>query len=149
MPATILAKEKQHLYYYRLLGREKINNKNVWHISASRRSPESIPWGEVWIGEEDGTVYKIQVDQTSIVGFDKMAQKAIEKGFMPAITTIHEYNLEKNGICFPSKTTFIEKYNSSRSSTVARPSFERSRTYFEYRDHMFFSVSTSVEEKNG
>ena len=148
MPATMLAKEKQRFYQYRLLGREKINNKNVWHISASRRTPEPIPWGEVWIGEENGTVYKIQVDQTSIVGFDKMAQKAIEKGFMPAITTIHEYSLEKQGLRFPSKTTFIEKYNSSQSGSTVRPTFERSRTVFEYRDHMFFSVATQVEEKN-
>ena len=148
MPATMLAKEKQHLYQYRLLGKEKINNKNVWHIAAVSRVPGSIPWGELWIGEEDGTVFKIQADQTSIVGFEKMAQKAIEHGFMPAITTIHEYSLEKNGICFPSKTTFIEKYNSNRSGAAARPSFERSRTYYEYRDHMFFSVETLVNEKN-
>ena len=147
MPATMLAKEKQRFYHYRLLGREKINNKNVWRISASRRTPEPIPWGDVWIGEENGTVYKIQVDQTSIVGFEKMAQKAVEKGFMPAITTIHEYNLEKIGIHFPSRTTFIEKYDSNRSGAAARSSFERSRTVFEYRDHMFFSVATQVEEK--
>jgi hypothetical protein len=160
MPATMLAKEKQRLYQYRLLGKEKINKKNIWHIAAICRVPGSIPWGEVWIGEEDGAVWKIQADQTSIVGFEKMAQKAIEKGFMPAITTIHEYNLEKNKIRFPSKTTFIERYNPGGASinktvfntgteTRARDytPFERSRTYFEYKNHMFFSISTNVEEK--
>lgn len=160
MPVTILAGEKQRLYHYRLLGKEKINKKNVWHIAAACRVPGSIPSGEIWVGEEDGAVWKIQIDQTSIVGFEKLAQKAIEKGFMPAITTIHEYNLEKNGINFPTKTTFIERYNPYGASAnktifstgtgttgVTRSSFERSRTYFEYRDHMFFSISTQVEEK--
>jgi hypothetical protein len=161
MPATMLAREKQRLYQYRLLGREKINNKNVCHIAAVSRVPGSIPWGEVWIAEEDGAVWKIQADQTSIVGFEKMAQKAIEKGFMPAITTIHEYNLEKNKIRFPSKTIFIERYNpggASINKTVFaagnetnasdNAAFERSRTYFEYKNHMFFSISTQVEEKS-
>ncbi|MEI6614625.1 MAG: hypothetical protein WCL37_06990, partial [Chrysiogenales bacterium] len=161
MPVTILAREKQHLYQYRLLGKEKIDNKNTWHIAAVRRSPGSIPSGEIWISEADGSVLKIQPDQTSIIGFDKLAQNAIEKGFMPAITTIHEYNLGKNGIYFPSKTTFIERYNPGGESlnksvfitaTAAtkrlNSSFEHSRTYFEYHDHMFFSISTQVEEKS-
>ena len=47
MPATMLAKEKQRLYQYRLLGKEKINNKNVCHVAAVSRVPGSIPWGEV------------------------------------------------------------------------------------------------------
>jgi hypothetical protein len=161
MPATMLAKEKQRLYQYRLLGREIINKKNVCHIAAVCRVPGSIPSGEIWIGEEDGAVLKIQIDQTSIIGFEKLAQKAIEKGFMPAITTIHEYNLEKNEIRFPSKTTFLERYNPGGASanksvftagtgTAVRDhsSFERSRTYFEYKGHMFFSITTQVEEKN-
>jgi hypothetical protein len=160
MPATMLAKEKQRLYQYRLLNKEKINKKNVWHIAAIRRIPGSIPWGEIWVCEEDGAVLKIQADQTSIVGYEKMAQKAIEKGFMPAITTIHEYGLERNGTCFPTKTTFIERYapggatinksvytTGSKTKALDHSSFERSRTCFEYHDHLFFSVATQVEEK--
>ncbi|MCX6557541.1 MAG: hypothetical protein NTW95_08965 [Candidatus Aminicenantes bacterium] len=160
MPVTMLAREKQRLYQYRLLGKEKVNDKNAWHIAAVCRKPGAIPWGDIWIGEEDGTVLKIRVDQTSIVGFEKLAQRAVERGLLPAITTVHEYDLEKHGIRFPSKTTFIEQYNSN-SAVVVRPlptagtentvrepsSFERSRTSFEYRDHQFFSVSTKAVEK--
>jgi hypothetical protein len=160
MPVTILSGEKQRLYHYRLLGRERIDQKNVWHIAAACRVPGSIPSGEIWVGEEDGAVWKIQIDQTSIIGFEKMAQKAVEQGYMPAITTIHEYNLEKNGIHFPTQTTFIERYKpygEAANKTVFIPGtgrtgvthapFERSQTYFEYKDHLFFSVSTRVEEK--
>jgi hypothetical protein len=160
MPVTMLAKEKQRLYQYRLLGKEKVNDKNAWHIAAVCRKPGPIPWGDIWIGEEDGTVLKIRVDQTSIVGFEKLAQRAVERGLLPAITTIHEYDLEKHGIRFPSKTTFIEQYKSNPAvivrplptagteNTAAEPSsFERSRTSFEYRDHQFFSVSTQAVEK--
>ena len=161
MPVTILSGEKQRLYHYRLLGKEKINQKNVWHIAAVCRVPGSIPSGEIWVGEEDGTVWKIQIDQTSIVGFEKLAQKAVEQGYMPAITTIHEYNLEKNSIHFPTKTTFIERYkpygeaanktvfiSGTGRTGITHAPFERSQTYFEYKDHLFFSVSTKVEEKN-
>jgi hypothetical protein len=161
MPVTILAGEKQHLYHYRLLGKERIDQKIVWRIAAACRVPGSIPSGEIWVGEEDGTVWKIQIDQTSIVGFDKMAQKAIEQGYMPEITTIHEYNLEKNGIHFPTKTTFIERYkpygeaanktvyvSGTGKTGITHTPFERSQTYYQYRDHLFFSVSTRVEEKS-
>jgi hypothetical protein len=148
MPVTLVAREKQHLYQYRLLGQEKVNNKNVLHVSALRRVPGSIPWGDVWIREEDGVVIKIQVDQTSIVRFQKLAQRAIDQGFLPEITTVHEYSLERNGICFPSRTTFSERYISyGESPGGGNSSGERSRTYFEYSGYQFFSVSTSVAEK--
>jgi hypothetical protein len=143
MPVTLLAREKRRLYQYRLLGRERIRDQNCWRVGIVRRRPGSIPWGEAWISEDDGAVLKIQLDQTSIVGFDKMAQKAVEKGFMPDIATIHEYELSRDGVRFPSRTTFIEKYKSARV-----PAFERSRTRFEYRDHMFFAVATKVVEKS-
>ena len=79
---------------------------------------------------------------------------------MPAITTIHEYNLEKNSIHFPTKTTFIERYKpygetanktvfitGTGKTEITHAPFERSQTHFEYKDHLFFSVSTSVKEK--
>jgi hypothetical protein len=156
MPVTILAGEKQHLYQYRILDKKK----KVWHIAAVRRDPAlKIPWGEIWIREVDGVVLKIQVEQTSIVGFEKMAQQAKERGIRPEITTIHEYGVEENQIHFPSKTTFIEGYNSDYAPTkkfgnesivfmgTGHRSFERSRTYFEYDKYRFFFVETSVEEK--
>ncbi|MCX6556295.1 MAG: hypothetical protein NTW95_02525 [Candidatus Aminicenantes bacterium] len=154
MPVTVLAGEKQHLYQYRLLSKKK----KIWHIAAVRRDPSlPIPWGEIWISEEDGAVLKIQIEQTSIVGFEKLAEKLKKRGLVPAITTIHEYDIEKNQIRFPSKTIFIERYNSDFvptkewSSTVfvgyGHSSFEHSRTYFEYEDYRFFYVTASVKVK--
>jgi hypothetical protein len=158
MPVTLLAREKQRFYNYRLLGREEINKKSVWHIAADRRSPRSIPWGEIWIAEEDGMVLKIQADQASIIGFDKLAQKAVDQGLLPEIVTIHEYELEKSGMCFPSQTTFIERYKPygaplnkkvdvTGAEILGGDLPDRSRTYFRYSDYLFFSVSTRSEEK--
>lgn len=154
MPVTVLAGEKQHLYQYRLLGKKK----KVWHIAVIRRDNSlPIPWGEIWVSEADGAVLKIQVEQTSIVGFEKLAERLKKRGLAPAITTIHEYNIEKNQIRFPSKTIFIERYNSDFVPTKAwgstvftgkgHSSFEHSRTYFEYKDYRFFYVTASVKEK--
>jgi hypothetical protein len=160
MPVTFLAREKQDLYHYRLLGRERVFRRPAWRVAVVRRDPSRpIPWGEVWVSEEDGAVLRIQVDQTSIVGFDKLAEKLEKHGYEPTVTTIHEFGLEKNRIRFPSKTVFIERYKSERDekkdwsgrskgkTEAIRYSFERSRTYFEYSDHHFFSVMTSVEER--
>ena len=156
MPVTVLAGEKQQLYQYRLLGKKK----KIWHIAAVRRDASlPIPWGEIWISEEDGAVLKIQIEQTSIVGFEKLAEKLKKQGLVPAVTTIHEYDIEKNQIRFPSKTIFIERYNSDfapiktwgQQQTVlmgrGHSTFENSRTYFEYKDYRFFYVTASVKEK--
>lgn len=156
MPVTVLAGEKQHLYQYRLLGKKK----KIWHIAVVRRDPSlPIPWGEIWVSEEDGAVLKIQIEQTSIVGFEKLAARLNKQGLVPAVTTIHEYDIEKNQIRFPSKTVFIERYNSDfapiktwgQQQTVlmgrGHSSFEHSRTYFEYNDYRFFYVTASVKEK--
>jgi hypothetical protein len=145
MPVTLLAGEKQHLYQYQLLGKEKINKIKVWRIAAVRRDPSlSIPWGEVWVDEEDGAVLKIQLEQTSIIGFERLAEKLAEQRFLPVITTIHEYNIEKNQIRFPGKTTFIERHKMIWGDPQI---FLHSRTYFEYRDYRFSFVTASVEEK--
>ncbi len=162
MPVTIFASEKQHHYHYRLLDKKKVQKKQVWHIAVVRRNPAmDIPWGEAWISEEDGAILKIQIEQTSIAGFEALAQKAREKGLEPQITTIHEYGVEKARIRFPSRTTFIERYksnlvpvnkwgNQNQTITALEPGFTffiRSQTYFEYKDYRFFSVVTNVEEK--
>ena len=60
--------------------------------------------------------------------------------FMPEITTIHEYDLDRNGVRFPSKTTFIEKYKPAGS-----PAFERSRTDFAGREVLLESSTDSPE----
>ncbi len=159
MPVTLMAGEKQHLYRYRLIGKKK----KVWHVAATRNDPaQPIPWGEIWISEEDGAVLKIQLEQDSIVGFEELAEKAAEKGLVPAMTIVHEYDLKKDHIHFPSRTVFIERYNAEaipvknlygrvgEMAVIKREhfSFERSRTYFEYRNYKFFSVSIRVAVKD-
>ena len=163
MPVRMLAGEKQHLYLYRLLGKKK----KIWHIAALGSDPAlAIPSGEIWVNEENGAVLKIQIEQSTIVGFAKISAEAEKLGLRPEIVTIHEYDVEENGIRFPSRTTFIERYNADSAPTrkwselaptgkwgddahMGRgfKSVERSRTYFEYDKYRFFSVSLQVAEK--
>ena len=165
MPVRMLAADKQYLYRYRSLGRKK----KTWHIAAERGDPAlPVPAGEIWVNEESGAVLKIQIEQSTIVGFDKISAAAKKMGLRPEIITIHEYDVEENGIRFPSRTIFIERYNSDSEPTrkwsdlvptgkwgdtvqMGRgfKSVERSRTYFEYDEYRFFSVSLSVSEKTG
>jgi hypothetical protein len=163
MPVTLLAAEKQPLYRYRLLDKKKSGRETIWHVAATpldRSRP--VPWGEVWVSEEDGAVWKVQIEEVSIVGFDKLVAGAKRKdGFVPAITTLHEYGVIRGAVRFPSRTIFIERYRSDdevpktwggmavKRMAPGRFSFERSRTYFEYKGHRFFQVETRVEETVG
>jgi hypothetical protein len=160
MPVTLLAAEKQPLYRYRLLDRKRRGRATIWHVAATPRDrSRSVPWGEIWVNEEDGAVWKVQIEEDSIVGFEKLVAGAKRKdGFVPAITTLHEYGVSRGQVRFPSQTVFIERYRTDdeapktwggmavKKMAPGHFSFERSRTYFEYKDHRFFQIETRVEE---
>lgn len=143
-PVGLLSDKFQALYNYKLLKEDKISGRKAYVIESSpkRKIKENPNFGKLWVDKEDFSVLKIEMAQESLVGFEELERKYKWRGVKPILTTIHRYEVEKNGIRFPSRTVFEEAYGGSRIVKT-----RHSRTIIEYYDYRFFTVDVEVKYK--
>lgn len=144
-PVGLLSREWHELYNYKILGKKSIKGREAFVIEAKpKKKIEDKPnYGKIWVDTEDFSILKIEIKQESLAGYEKLKEelKDIKKmGIKPVITIIHEYGIEKNGIRFPSKTTFKEDYV---GVNIRRA--KKSRLTVTYDDYKFFTVETEVK----
>jgi hypothetical protein len=83
---------------------------------------------------------KIEWDVRSAGNYEKIVEFAKRINSEPRITMISEYEIEKNGIRFPSKYLVREAYYSRRGRT-----FVRSEINVTYEEYKFFTVDTKIK----
>jgi hypothetical protein len=140
-PVGFLGREWREVYNYKLIKQEKVEGREAYVIEAKPKVPvEGKPnYGKLWVDKMDFSVLKIEVEDQSLAGFEKVLEQAKSRGVKPAFNTIHEYGIVKNGLRFPSRTVFIEKYEGD--SAVG---FTQSKTEISYENYKFFTVETQV-----
>jgi hypothetical protein len=90
------------------------------------------------------------VAQESLVGYKDPKGKGINH----IIIVTHYYDVEKNGLMFPSKTGFEENYTpdkiqvglwSNYTNAVQKKTLQRTKLEIEYFDYKFFTVDVDVK----
>ena len=142
-PVGLLGREWHAFYNYVLLKRERVLGRDAYVIKATPKIViEGKPiYGKIWVDAEDFSVLKIEVEDQSLVGFEKIAEDAKKEGLKPVFTTVHEFAVVKNGLRFPSRTVFEEKYTALKNSFTGR---SQSKTEINYGNYRFFTVETEV-----
>ena len=142
-PVGWLGKEQQVKYAYKILKEQTIKKRKAYVIEvAPKINIEGNPnFGKVWIDKEDFSVLKIEIEQESLAGFEKIEQVSLGGKTTPFITTTHDYFIEKNGLRFPSKTLCEEIYvtQKRRGRTMI------SKTKITYDNYKFFTVDTKIK----
>lgn len=92
-----------------------------------------------YVHEEDAGIIKIEWNQTSVGNFQIIRETADKLKAEPALVSITEYDVVKNGIRFPSRDTTEESYLLKKNKK-----FVRSMTTIVYKDYKFFTVETDV-----
>jgi outer membrane lipoprotein-sorting protein len=140
-PVGFLAGEWHEVYDYRLIKQDRVEGRDAYVIEAKPKVPiEGKPnYGKLWVDKKDFSVLKIEVEDQSLAGFEKIVDLAKRRGVKPAFTTVHEYGILKNGLRFPSRTHFNEKYAGDTA-----PGFTQSKTEISYANYRFFTVETRV-----
>lgn len=144
-PVGLLSREWQANYDYKIARDETIKGRETFVIEAKPKIKiEKKPnYGKIWIDKKDFSILRIRIEQESLAGYDDFEKEAKKIKVKPIITIIHDYEVEKNGLMFPSKTTFREEYT-GRGMGRSRRS-ELSIIYDKYR---FFIVETEVKYKS-
>ena len=141
-PVGLLSKEWQDMYSYKILKEKTIDGRKAIVIEAKpKRNMEGKPnYGKIWVDKEDFSIIRIEVEQESLAGYEEL-KKAIEKRkIRPIITVTHDYAIKKNGIRFPSKTTFKEDYFGLYAGRL-----KKSRMHITYDNYRFFTVEVKVK----
>ncbi len=140
-PIQFLSRNWQKNYEYKIIKQERINGRQIIVIRAlpkDKKNFKKINYGKVWIDKEDFSILKIEIEQESLIGFEKIPQKYLK----PVFTVIHFYEAEKNGIRFPSKTVFKENYIMMK---YGKKLIKKSETIISYDNYRFFTVKVEVE----
>ena len=142
-PVGLLGKEQQGKYDYKIIKEQTIRKRKTYVIGVTpKMNIEGNPnFGKVWVDKEDFSVLKIEIQQQSLVGFEKIEQMSEKQGKSPIITTTHDYFIEKNGIRFPSKTVCEEIY----LVRLRRARTRISETIITYDNYKFFTVDTKIK----
>jgi hypothetical protein len=141
-PVGFLSKEWHDLYNYEIIDDDKVESRRAYVIEVRPKTPiENKPnYGKIWVDKEDSSILRIDVEQESLPGFEKIRQEAEKEKLTPHFKTTHIYGVEKNGLRFPSRTVFEEEY-----SRVKAGKFKVSKTTIRYENYRFFTVDTEVK----
>jgi len=141
-PVGLLSKEWQDMYSYKILKEKTIDGRKAIVIEAKpKMNVEGKPnYGKIWVDKKDFSIIRIEIEQESLAGYEGL-KKAIEKRkIRPIITVTHDYCIKKEGIRFPSKTTFKEDYFGLYAGRL-----KKSRMLITYDNYRFFTVEVKVK----
>lgn len=140
-PIDLLGEEQQPKYEYRIKGEETIAGRDFLILEAKMKEEYKplIPLeGIVWIDRNDGSVQKIEIHQTAIKGLEKRKIRAQAAGFTDImISDTHWYNVEKEGLHFPSRTEMNEYYLRGDEKIL------NYQVQFLFSDYHFFQIEVS------
>lgn len=143
-PVGLLSKYWQAYHNYTLVSRETYEKKRVIILEAKPKpdNPLPHPYGRIWVKEDDGAVMRIVWDQESLGNFEGVEEWVRAHDAEPAITAITDYNIEKNGLQFPSGS-FSEQacYLANKKKMIL------AQLVVVYKKYKFFTVETEVSLK--
>lgn len=151
-PIGLLGKSQQDKFDYKIIKEDKHKGKDAVVIEATLKSvsEENSNYGRIWVDRENYQILRIDVAQESLIGYKDPKAKGINR----IITVSHYYDVEKNGLMFPSKTVFEENYTPDRvqvglwsnyTNAVQKKTLQRTKLEIDYKDYKFFTVDVDVK----
>ncbi|MCK5058135.1 MAG: hypothetical protein KAT34_15895 [Candidatus Aminicenantes bacterium] len=149
-PITLLSREQQDKFNFKLLKYEKKKKRRFAVIEATPRNKKvNFSYGKVWVDTEDFSVRKIKVDPRSISGHQKLLQMARKLQSRLFLSCKIDYNELHNGLCFPTRVLVEETYKGGPLILRIKGyrGWERNKTIFTYTDYQFFDVEVEVTDR--
>ena len=141
-PIVLLGEKWQPKHDYKVLREENALGKRALVIQVTPKPGEWLGYlyGTVWVGQDDSAILKIEWAQESIGNYGELELSAMNLGLKPDIILSGDYNLQKNGIRFPSAFSV---------SVACRYAHEREITLYKLAvaltAYKFFTVETEVK----
>lgn len=142
-PVGLLSEDSQKLYKYEILKEDTIEGRKVIVIEAKPQTNiiGRPNYGKIWIDKQNSSILRIETEEESLVGYDRLKEEAEKHGISPVLKATHYYGYEKKGLRFPSKTIFEESY----SGLKLKGKRKKSTTVITYDHYRFFTVEVGIK----
>ena len=142
-PVGLFGARFQPNYKYIFIEEERIKGRKVVVIEAIPRfeDPKATNlYGKAWIAADTGDILKIEWNEHRIGHYKIFEERGYKFKRKPRITLRSEFQVEKNGLRFPT-TWYIEEAYLTKHGRA----FIRSKTTVTYKDFKFFTVEVEVK----
>jgi hypothetical protein len=147
-PITILDRTRQDKYDFQFIRYQQLKDRRVAVIEALPRDPVETAtiYGTLWIDRDDFSILRIEANPRSIKSYEMLKKLSEELNTRLHLSLEVDFDQQHEGIRFPTKVSFLEKYKGGRlvNSNRGPQGWERTRTEFTYSDYQFFNVQTEV-----
>lgn len=140
----ILDRERQPLFNFRIIGTGKAQGRKAYVIEAIPKSGNTwgVEYAKIWIDQQGYQVLRNEIRGVPLEGYDDVLKDTTQFNIKPVLTTTHTYQVEKNGVFFPARTTIRVDYPEP-ATWFARttPKLKIDMAYDKYK---FFIVETET-----
>ena len=136
-PVGFLSWYWQYYFQYEIAGKDKINGKKAIVIEAAptEEREDNYYSGKIWVDENDYSILKIEWVPKYIKGYEEDVTGGVKRNVRWAAS----YEVEKNGIRFPSKQLIEEVF-----ITEAGKEYPSNLITIIYDNYKFFMVEVDV-----
>lgn len=142
-PVRLVGRDRQRLFYYRLLDEEKIQGKDAYFIEAIPKAGDAagVEYARIWVEKKNSHVLRIEITGVPIEGYESVLGELIQYNIKTKFVTTYTYQVEKKGLAFPSGVTIRVNYPFP-GMTPELYNIEKIRTDIKYDKYKFFTVET-------
>jgi len=137
---TILDKDHQPLFVFRILKEDRIYGKSALILEAVPKfgDADGVRSAKLWVDKERFQVLKCEIEGVPLDGYEDVLSDAVLLNVKPFFLRTYEFRVEKNGVLFPDRTTVRIEY-----PTIMRDRCEtKSKIDLIYKNFKFFMVET-------
>jgi TonB family protein len=143
-PSCLLDRDRRPYFDYRLLGEERIDGKKAILIEIRPKfgDADGIDHARAWVDREKFQILKVEIEGIPLEGYEDVLKDIVRLNVAPIFTTTVQYEIEKNGILFPSRTAIRIEY--PKSTYAQRPNPPKMKADITYGKYKFFNVETET-----
>jgi len=140
--------DRQSQYSYRLIDEENIRGKRAYVIEVMPKPglEGDVHYAKIWIDKNSYQVRKSEIEGVPVEGYEDILKEASLLNVKPVFNIKYSFQVEKNGVLFPSETEIQASY--PRSRNIADEDYSphlKLRMNLTYQKYKFFTVQTDSQ----
>jgi hypothetical protein len=141
-PVGFLSKYWQGYFNYEILGEGSVGGIKTLIIRSfpKEEMEENYNFGKIWIDKDNFQILKIEWEPVSIEHYEEGKIPTFLGEFKQSVIWTADYDIEKNGVRFPSRQMVKEVFISERGYKILKRELS-----CDYEDYKFFTVETEVK----
>ncbi len=142
-PIQVFGIEHRSKFSFRLADNNEIDEKWAHVLEFCLRPGQTgdIRRGRIWIDKSDFRIVKAEIETDFLEGYEEIFEECQRHYLKPHFRSTHYYEIDKNGLLFPSRSEIRIDY----SGLLTAKKDLKSEVEITYRNYKFFTVETDYE----